>query len=318
MLSTNSIFDSLTADIAGRYNLGSTADTLIEEVLRFITGRSGGISGFLDMFKTAGLGKLASSWLGRTDNPALSTQQVEQVLGSNLIGGLASKLGVGGGVASSALAYVVPKLIGLLTPGGVVPSGIPAEVSAFLSGHTAQAAPRAVAQTVVKDRGGYGKWIIPALLGLVLLGTLWYLFRGRPEEKVVTKPAVVEATPAVQTVATVQPKLSLGNDNGVLNVSGTVKDEATKTSILDLLRATFGASNVQGDITVNPDVAPAPWLTNLKAAVDVFKARGIKANLEGRAISIGGLADADRDKILGTLKSLFGTDFSFRPLTEKP
>ena len=318
MLSTSSIFDSLIADIAGRYNLGSTADTLIEEVLRFITGRSGGVSGFLDMFKTAGLGKLVSSWLGRTDNPPLSTQQVEQVLGNNVIGGLASKLGVGGGVAGSALAYVVPKLIGLLTPGGVVPSGIPAEVSAFLSGHTAQAAPRTVAQTAVKERGGYGKWIFPALIGLLLLGTLWYLFRGRPEEKVVTRPAVVEATPAVQAIGAVQPKLSLSNNNGVLSVSGTVKDEATKTSILDLLRATFGASNVQGDITVNPDAASAAWLTNLKAAVAVFKAQGIKANLEGKSISIGGLTDSDRDKVLGSLKSLFGTDFSFGPLTEKP
>ena len=125
MLSASSIFDSLIADIASRYNLGSTAGTLVEEVLRFITGRSGGISGFLDMFKTAGFGKLVPSWLGHTDNPPLSTQQVEQVLGNNLVGGLASKLGVGSGVASSALAYVVPKLIGLLTPGGVVPSGIP-------------------------------------------------------------------------------------------------------------------------------------------------------------------------------------------------
>ena len=131
MLSASSIFDSLIADIASRYNLGSTADTLVEEVLRFITGRSGGISGFLDMFKTAGLGKLVPSWLGHTDNPPLSTQQVEQVLGNNLVGGLASKLGVGSDVAGSALAYIVPKLIGLLTPGGVVPSGIPAEVSAF-------------------------------------------------------------------------------------------------------------------------------------------------------------------------------------------
>ena len=184
MLSTGSIFDSLIADIAARYNLGSSADTLIEELLDFITGRSGGISGFLDMFKTAGLGKLVSSWLGRSDSPPLSTQQVEQVLGNNIIGALASKLGVGRGVAGSALAYVVPKLIGLPTPGGVVPSGIPADVSAFLSGHAAQAAPRAVAQTVVKEqRTDYVKWVIPLLIGFLILGVLWNLFKVKPEEK---------------------------------------------------------------------------------------------------------------------------------------
>ena len=320
MLSTSSIFDSLVADIAGRFNLGSRADTLVEEALHFITSRSGGISGFLDMFKTAGLGKLVSSWLGHTDNPPLSTQQVEQVLGNNLISGLASKLGVGGGVAGSALAYVVPKLIGLLTPGGVVPAGIPNDVSAFLSGHTAQAAaPRAIAQPVVKnEQGHYGKWIIPALIGLLLLGALWSFFRGRPEEKAVTKPIAVEATPAVQAMAAVQPKLYLSNDGGVLSVSGTVKDEATKTSILNLLKAAFGASNVKGDITVNPEAASAAWLTNLKPAVDVLNTQGIKVNLQGKAISVGGLTDAARDKILGSLKPLFGNDFSFGPLAEKP
>jgi OmpA-OmpF porin, OOP family len=319
MLSTSSIFDSLVADIAGRFNLGSRADTLVEEALHFITSRSGGISGFLDMFKTAGLGKLVSSWLGHTDNPPLSTQQVEQVLGNNVTGGLASKLGVGGGVAGSALAYVVPKLIGLLTPGGVVPAGIPADVSAFLSSHTAQAAaPRAVAEPMAKEQSHYGKWIIPALIGLLLLGALWSLLRGRLEEKAVTKPIAVEATPAVQAMAAVQPKLSLSNDSGVLTVSGTVKDEATKTSILNSLKAAFGASNVKGDITVNPDAASAAWLTSLKAAVDVFNTPWIKVNLEGKAISVGGLTDAARDKILGSLKPLFGNDFSFGPLTENP
>lgn len=313
---STSIFDSLIADIASKFNLGSTGSTLVAEVLRFITARPGGVSGFLDMFKTAGLGNLVSSWLGRTDSPPLSTQQVERVLGND-ISSLASKLGVGGSVASSALAYVVPKLIGLLTPGGVVPQGIPAAVSAFLSDRTA---PQAVAQTVVQERGGPGKWIIPVLIGLALLGILWYLFRGRPEEK----PAVVQATPSVQATpvvkatAVLQPKLSISNENGVLSLSGTVKDEATKTSILESLKAAFGASNVKGDLTVNPDAASASWLTNLKAAVDVFKTPGIKANFEGKAISVGGLADASRDKVLASLKSLFGTDFSVGPLTEKP
>ena len=60
------------------------------------------------------------------------------------------------------------------------------------------------------------------------------------------KPAVVEATPAAQAMAAIQPKLSLSNDNGVLKVSGTVKDEATETSIFDLLNAAFGVSDVKG------------------------------------------------------------------------
>ena len=330
-----SIFDSLIADIANKFNLGSTGGTLVEEVLRLITGRPGGVSGFLDMFKTAGLGNLASSWLGRADNPPLSTHQVEQVLGSSFINNLAGKLGIGGSVAGSALAYVVPKLIGLLTPGGNIPSGIPSSVSGFLN---ERAAPPAMARTVVEERQeGFPKWLIPALLGLALLGLLWYLFRGRPEERpavvqatptaTVTPAPTVEATPTVTPTPTVEATptpvvqataapsgLSLVNENGVVTLSGAVKDDATKTSILDALKTAFGADNVKGDITVDAAAAPtgADWLTKLKAAVDALKTPGLKVNFAGKDINVGGLTDANRDKVIDALKSAFGTDFSVK------
>jgi hypothetical protein len=286
------------------------------------------------MFKTAGLGNLASSWLGRADNPPLSTHQVEQVLGSSFINNLAGKLGIGGSLAGSALAYVVPKLIGLLTPGGTVPSGIPSSVAGFLN---QRAAPAAVARTVVEEREGFPKWLIPALIGLALLGLLWYLFRGRPEEKpavvqatptaTVTPAPTVEATPTATVAATptpvvqataAPPGLSLVNDNGVLTLSGTVKDDATKASILDSLKTAFGADNVKGDITVDSAAAPAGWLTNLKNAVDALKTPGVKVNFNGKDINVGGLTGANLDKIIDSLKSVFGTDYTVGALKQNP
>ena len=49
------------------------------------------------------------------------------------LSGIASRLGLAQGVVSTALGYALPKIVGLLTPGGVVPAGVPAEVTGFLS-----------------------------------------------------------------------------------------------------------------------------------------------------------------------------------------
>ena len=40
------------------------------------------------------------------------------------------------------------------------------------------------------------------------------------------------------------------------------------------------------------------WLTNLKAAVDAFETPAIKMNFDGKAIDIGGLTEANRDKVI--------------------
>jgi hypothetical protein len=74
---------------------------------------------------------------GNANAAALNSSQVEQALGGNTIDAIAQKVGVTGSVASAAIGYLVPKLIGQLTPDGVVGSTIPNSVSGFLRGSTA-------------------------------------------------------------------------------------------------------------------------------------------------------------------------------------
>jgi outer membrane protein OmpA-like peptidoglycan-associated protein/uncharacterized protein YidB (DUF937 family) len=305
------LFDALISELASKFGLGAKSGPLVSELLRYITGQPGGIAGFLDKFKTAGLGNLVTSWLGKGENLPLSTQQVDQVLGSNVISNFASKLGLGSGVISSALSYGIPKIIDLLTPDGVVPTGIPAAVSALLGGTAAPASVRRP-EPVPESGGGFGKWLWPllGLLGLLLLG--WYFLTGKTDEKVVSKPAVTQTAPALL------PKLALNNDDGTITVSGVVKDEATRASILDTLKAVFGVGNVKGDVNVNPNAAPASWLTNLKAAIENFKIPGLMALFEGNSINLGGLIpDVDRDKIIASLKSLFGDSYNVAPLSDQ-
>ncbi len=126
-------FDTLIDDLAGRFGLGANARTLVKEVLTMISTSPGGLGGFLDKLKSGGLTSEVGSWLGRPDAAPIAAGQVERALGATALGGIASRLGLGQSAVSTALGYALPKIIGLLTPGGAVPAGVPPAVTAFLS-----------------------------------------------------------------------------------------------------------------------------------------------------------------------------------------
>jgi OOP family OmpA-OmpF porin len=106
------MIDNAIQDVAGRFGLGPKSGQLMQEVVHLITGSPGGVSGFIDKFRSAGLGSEVASWLGRTDGAALAGPQVERALGSTALGGIASRLGIGSGVVATAIGYILPKLIG--------------------------------------------------------------------------------------------------------------------------------------------------------------------------------------------------------------
>jgi len=107
-------------------------------------------------------------------------------------------------------------------------------------------------------------------------------------------------------------------DSGVATYSGLVRDEATRTSILDALTGAFGTANVKGSIAVDSNVAPAPWLGNLRAALNDLKIGGAQALFEGSTVSVGGLAsDSDRDQLIGKLQSALGSGVAFGALADK-
>jgi uncharacterized protein YidB (DUF937 family) len=112
------MIDSAIEDVAGRFGLGPKSGQLMQELVHLITGSPGGVNGFIDKFRSAGLGSEVTSWLGRTDGAALAGAQVERALGSTALGGIASRLGLGSGVVATAIGYILPKLIGQITPGG--------------------------------------------------------------------------------------------------------------------------------------------------------------------------------------------------------
>jgi outer membrane protein OmpA-like peptidoglycan-associated protein/uncharacterized protein YidB (DUF937 family) len=316
------MIDSAIDDVAGRFGLGPKAGQLMHEIVHLITGSPGGVGGFLDKFRSAGLGSEVTSWLGRGDGAALTGPQVERALGNTALGGIASRLGLGSGVVATAVGYILPKLIGQITPGGVIPSGIPASLSGFLQAtpvqtttrRVEQVAPRAI--SVIHDAPHLGRWLIPLLAALGILGLFWYLLSPRPEPIVATAPAPAVLPPA--PIPSVPAHLALTNDDGIITYSGVVHDESTRTSIMDALKGTFGADKVKGDITINANAGSAPWLVDLRTALENLKTSGVQAVFDGNSLKVGGLiSDSDRDGIINSLRTALPTGLVFGALTDK-
>lgn len=86
-------------------------------------GQSGGLGGLLEKFNQAGMGDVAKSWVGTGENAPISGDQLSGVLGGDLMGQLASKLGMSQGDAAGSLAQMLPSIIDKLTPQGQAPAG---------------------------------------------------------------------------------------------------------------------------------------------------------------------------------------------------
>ena len=316
------MIDNAIEDVAGRFGLGPKSGQLMHELVHLITGSPGGVGGFIDKFRSAGLGSEVTSWLGRSDGAALAGPQVERALGSTALGGIASRLGLGSGVVATAIGYILPKLIGQITPGGVIPSGIPASLSGFLQAtpiqtttrRVEQVAPRAI--SVIHDAPHLGRWLIPLLAALGILSLFWYLLSPRPEPIVATAPAPAVLPPA--PIPSVPAHLALTNDDGIITYSGVVHDESTRTSIMDALKGTFGADKVKGDITINANAGSAPWLVDLRTALENLKTSGVQAVFDGNSLKVGGLiSDSDRDGIINSLWTALPTGLVFGALTDR-
>ncbi len=317
------LFDALIDDLAGRFRLGSNAQPLVREALALIVRGEGEIAGFLDIFKRAGLGAIAMSWLGKANPAPLSTGELEKALGAPAIDPIAHRLGIAMPAVSSALAYALSKLVALLTPHGAVPAALPSEVAAFLG-------PLGGSSRSGDDHGHDGEvkhirarpvapvWLWPLVAIALLLGLGWavwpILFPGKPPEATTQTAAptpVVAEAPKPAPAPTTPSTLAVADDNGVAVVSGAVHDEKTRDSILEALKSAFGADKVKGDVAVEANRSDAPWVPNARAALDALKIPGVKATFEGASVNVGGaIVDADREKITSSLKSLLGGGFS--------
>ena len=109
--------------LSGLLGMVATNPQLLQELTGLLgnDGSHGGLGGLMDKFQQAGLGHLMSSWVGSGQNLPVSADQLNQVLGSDAVAGIASKLGIDPQQAAGQLSQLLPGLIDHLTPQGQAP-----------------------------------------------------------------------------------------------------------------------------------------------------------------------------------------------------
>jgi uncharacterized protein YidB (DUF937 family) len=88
------------------------------------TGQSplGGLGGLLDQFRQNGLEQVIKSWVGTGPNQAISSNQLHQALGPEVVDDLAEQTGMSHDDLLTQLSRILPGVVDNLTPHGKLPS----------------------------------------------------------------------------------------------------------------------------------------------------------------------------------------------------
>ena len=115
------ILGSLLKGVTGQSS-DTTNPSAIGGILEMITGGgTGGIQGLIKRLTDGGLGNTVKSWIGIGENEPVEPDQLQNALGSDMVGKFASKMGVSESEADSQLSKQLPTVIDKLTPDGKLP-----------------------------------------------------------------------------------------------------------------------------------------------------------------------------------------------------
>ena len=117
-----SILNSIIGALSGNSQAGGTDP--LQTALSRLLNQNGGIEGLMNKFNQGGLGEVFSSWVGLGANQGISADQINNILGSDVVQTLATSLGVDATKASGFLADYLPKIIDKLTPAGQVGASV--------------------------------------------------------------------------------------------------------------------------------------------------------------------------------------------------
>jgi uncharacterized protein YidB (DUF937 family) len=114
------LLDSITQIAGQALSSGGGQNNLLQGILGLVNQHEGGLAGLVQSFKDKGLGEIAASWVGTGSNLPISAEQVQNVLGGEQLGALASKFGLSSEDVSGRLSELLPQVVDKLTPNGQV------------------------------------------------------------------------------------------------------------------------------------------------------------------------------------------------------
>jgi len=119
-----SLFDAISSQVASSIASSAAGEGVMGAVAALLNDpQTDGLQGLVGAFEEQGLGNLIASWIGSGENLPISAAQLQSVLGSERIAGLAQQFGLSANDLSGQLANRLPELIDRLTPQGAIPEG---------------------------------------------------------------------------------------------------------------------------------------------------------------------------------------------------
>ena len=113
------LLDSILAAASGSTGATGEANPLMG-IISGLLAQSGGLQGLANKFSQSGQGNAFQSWVGMGENQAVSSNQIQNALGSDQVKALAAKMGIDPSQASGFLAEYLPKIVDKLTPAGKI------------------------------------------------------------------------------------------------------------------------------------------------------------------------------------------------------
>jgi uncharacterized protein YidB (DUF937 family) len=113
------LLDSILGASSGKNAQSGEANPLIA-VLGGLLAQSGGLQGLANKFSQSGQGNAFQSWVGMGENQPVSNDQIQNVLGSEQVNAIATRMGVDPAIVSTFLAEYLPKIVDKLTPAGKI------------------------------------------------------------------------------------------------------------------------------------------------------------------------------------------------------
>ena len=102
--------------------LGGIVGAGMVSVVNNIVEQHGGLQGVVSEFEKNGLGATVKSWVGTGPNRPISPEEVQRVLGPDLLQRLSEKSGLSVQDLAQKLSQVLPKAVDTLTPNGAIPN----------------------------------------------------------------------------------------------------------------------------------------------------------------------------------------------------
>jgi uncharacterized protein YidB (DUF937 family) len=112
------LLDSIVSAMGNDNPQARAQASLLPALIELVKSYPGGLPGLIDKFQQGGLGGIIASWVSSEPNKPVSPEQLNTVLGDDVVNTLSARSGLDVGTVLSSLSIMLPSLVDQATPAG--------------------------------------------------------------------------------------------------------------------------------------------------------------------------------------------------------